>query len=390
MTIQPDSAAPETDGSIFDRIASTIASLSPISNFSANSPERAIVSGISNEFREREHELLSVQLSARIQFAGKTITEDDLRELNINPDPVDLNLLNSFQSDDDLDLLVRRNGISRDPGSFATGEVVFELTADTAVIGSGVPITTAPDNSGDVQRFETTESVSASSGDSQLTVSVQATERGVASNVGVGQLTRLPSPPPFVSGVSNISATSGGEQPETNAELRERFRSAIVGASGGGTTEGLQSGLIRAVDGLDEEDVVVDESASVQPGFEVIVDGGASDSVVQSEIDRLQPVAIDGRLIRPTDVTVDVTVDVSGQGIQTSDVESAINRFLSELGLGADLIRDQLVAEVITSDSGIKGISSLTVTANGNNISDDRAVAARESIKAGTITVTVV
>jgi uncharacterized phage protein gp47/JayE len=333
---------------------------------------------------------LSVQLSARIQFAGKEITNDDLRELNIDPDPVDLDLLNSFQSDADLDLLVRRNGITRDPGSFATGEVVFQLTTDTAVIEQGIPVTTAPDGSGEVRRFETSESVSASNGDTQLTVSVQATERGTASNVGVGQLTRLPSPPPFVSSVSNTTAITGGEEPETNAELRERFRDAIVGSSGGGTTAGVQNGLVEAIDGLDEKDVIIDESASVQPGFQVIVDGGASDSTVQSEIDRLQPVAIDGRLIRPTDVTVDVTVDVTGQGVQTADVKTAINRFLSGLGLGADLIRDQLIAEIITSDSEIKGIATLTVTVNGNTVPDDRAVAARESITAGTISVTVV
>jgi uncharacterized phage protein gp47/JayE len=388
MTIQPDSAAPETDGSIFDRIASTIANLSPISNFSENSPERAIVSGVSDELREIQHELLSVQLSARIQFAGKTITEDDLRELNIDPEPVDLDLVNSFQSDSDLDLLVRRNGISRDPGSFATGEVVFQLTADTAVIEQGVPITTAPDGRGEVQRFETTESVSASSGDTQLTVSVQATERGTASNVGIGQLTRLPSPPPFVSSVSNTTPTSGGEQPETNAELRERFRTAIVGSSGGGTTQGVRNGLVESIDGLDDEDVIIDESVS--SGFEVIVDGGASDSVVQSEIDRLQPVAVDGQLVRPTDVQVDVTVDVTGQDIQTADVETAITRFLAALGLGEDLIRDQLVAEIIGSDSGIRGISNLSVDANRVSISDDLAVNNRGVIVARQISASVV
>jgi hypothetical protein len=58
--------------------------------------------------------------------------------------------------------------------------------------------------------------------------------------------------------------------------------------------------------------------------------------------------------------------------------------------LGADLIRDQLIAEIITSDSEIRGISTLTVTANGSTVSDDRTVAARESATAGTISVTVV
>jgi hypothetical protein len=493
MTIQPDSADPETTGSIFDRLASTIANLSPISNFSANSPERAIVGGISDELRERQHELLSVQLSARAQFAGKEIDEDDLRELDVDPEPVDLDLLNSFQSDQDLDLLVRRNGISRDPGSFATGEVVFQITADTAVIDTGVPVTTEPDGSGEVRRFETTESVSASAGDTQLTVAVEATERGTQSNVGVGQLTRLPSPPPFVSSVSNTTATSGGEDEETNAELRERFRQGIVGSSGGGTTSGVKSGLIEAVDGLDQGDVIIDEAEAldtdtttnaevigadlsttgtvveltdtaddevygfdiitssstadfvieargnkvgffqldsflatdfVSSGFEapevvdvrirntstasgtvdailgaggeqtisfdVIVNGGASDAVIRDEINRLQPVAVDGQLIRPSTVTVDVSVDLTGTNIQTGDVETAINQFISGLGLGTDLIRDQLISEIVRSDTGIRGLDALTVTADGLTVSDDLVVDSRESPEPGTITVTVV
>jgi hypothetical protein len=76
--------------------------------------------------------------------------------------------------------------------------------------------------------------------------------------------------------------------------------------------------------------------------------------------------------------------------VQTGDVEAAINQFLSELGLGIDVVRDQLISEIITADVGIRGIDSLTVTANGSTVSDDRAIGARESAQPGSITVTVV
>ncbi len=144
MTFEPDLADPETDGSIFDRIASTIASLSPITNFSVNSPERALISGVSDELRERQHELLSVQLSARVDFAGRTLTQSDLESLNVDASKVNLELLNSFQADSDLDAVAARNGISRDPGSFASGDVVFQITSDAAVIPEGTEVTTDP------------------------------------------------------------------------------------------------------------------------------------------------------------------------------------------------------------------------------------------------------
>jgi hypothetical protein len=393
MTFQPEPADPDTSGSLFEQIASTIAALSPISNFSVNSPERALVAAVSDEFRDRQHELLSVQLSSRVRFAGKTLDEQDLTELGLDTSVIDLELLNSFQENSDLDALAARNGLSRDPGSFAEGEVVFQLTSDAAVIPVGTLVTTQPDGDGDVISFETTTEAAAQSGDTQLTVPVEAVSRGQAGNVGNGALTRLPAPPPLVGGdpaVNNPQATTGGEDPESNAELRERTRRALIGTGGGGTTEGVETGLVEAFDGLDLEDVLVDESASVQPGFDVVVSGGPSDADLEAEIGALQPVAINGRLIRPTGVTIDVTADVTGTDINTQLVEDAVVAFLGSLGLGADVIRDQIIATIITADESIVGIDSLTLEANGATFSGDRAIGARENPVPGTVTVTVI
>ncbi|AFH21895.1 hypothetical protein OSG_eHP12_00100 [environmental Halophage eHP-12] len=393
MTFEPDLADPETDGSIFDRIASTIASLSPITNFSVNSPERALISGVSDELRERQHELLSVQLSARVNFAGRTLSESDLESLNVDASKVNLQLLNSFQADSDLDAVAARNGITRDPGSFASGSVTFQITSDAAVIPEGTEVTTDPVGADDPIRFATTAEVAADSGDTQLTAPIEAVERGRAGNVGSGAITRIPSPPPLVGGdpaVTNPAATTGGENEESNAELRERTRNALVGSAGGGTTEGVESGLVEAFDGLDLEDVLIDESASVQPGFEVVVDGGPSDAVLKDEIDVLQPVAIEGTLVRPTDVTIDVTASVTGTGIDTTAIEDSVVDLISGLGLGGDVVRDQLIVAIMTADDGITGIDSLSTSANGTSFSGDKTIGPRESPEPGTVSVTVV
>lgn len=390
MTFQPELSDPETDGSIFDQIASKIADLSPITNFSVNSPERALISGFSDELRERQHELLSVQLSSRIRFAGKTITESHLQDLGVDPNRVNIQLLNSFQEDSDLDAVAARNGITRDPGSFATGDVVFQLTSDAAVIPAGTAVTTDPVGDAEPVRFETTEEASASAGDTELAVPVQAVERGREGNVGSGSITRLPSPPPLIGGdpaVNNPSATTGGENQESNSELRNRARRALVGSAGGGTTEGIESGLVEAFDGLDLNDVQIDES--VASGFDVVVDGGPSDSDLAAEIDRLQPVAIDGKLIRPTSLTTDIDATVTGTDIDTTAVSESLRQTVSQLGLGSDIIRDQIIADIITADQNIIGIDSLTVTVNGTVVSGDRAVAARESPEPGSIVINV-
>jgi hypothetical protein len=101
-------------------------------------------------------------------------------------------------------------------------------------------------------------------------------------------------------------------------------------------------------------------------------------------------VAIEGRLVRPSDVTVDVSVVVTGTDIDTTSVEDALIDLLAGLGLGDDVIRDQIIATAITADDDIVGIDTLTTSDSNGTFSADRAIGARENPVAGSISVTVV
>lgn len=369
MTLQP-----EQQSTIFERIKSAIASASSLTAFTTNSPERAITDdGFSAEMRERQHEALYVQLATRIDYAGKgtddsekPITEDDLESLGLaNPSYVNLDLLNSYMSKEDLDEFVKRNGVTRDPGSFSTGEVRFQTVDDTTTIPKGTEVTTELDSDGDALSFFTTKEVTTSSGSTFVDAPVESAERGAEYNVGSGSLVRLPSPPPGVTGdppVNNPNATTGGENEETNAELRARAKDFLFATSGGGTKEGVEGGLIGRFDGLDEGDVIVDEfPASTPPYADVIIDGGPSDADAKAAIDDLRPVAIDHNLVRPTRKTMNVRADVEGTDIDTSTVNDAITEFLSDLGIGDDLFRDQLIQAVMNADLDVDSIASLEV-----------------------------
>lgn len=361
MTLQP-----EDQDTIFDRIRSAIASASEITNFSPNSPETALTDdGFAAEMREREHEALAVQLSARIDYAGKTITTEDLEDLDVDPEKVDLDLLNSFQSDTDLEELAKRNGVFRDPGSFATGTVTFTTTSDAVTIPKGTTVTTEPDEDGDDLAFQTTEEVTPDTGKTTVDAPVQAVNRGTEYNVGSGTLTSLPSPPPGVTGdppVTNDQATTGGEDEETNAELRARAKSFLITTSGGGTKGGLEGAIVSEFAGLEDGDVIVDEFPNNDPVYaDVIIDGGPSDSDAGDAIDKYRPVAITHNLVRPTKVTLDVTATVTGTDVETAEVEADLNDYLTELGIGDDVVRDQIVATTMTADSDVEGIDSLTV-----------------------------
>jgi uncharacterized phage protein gp47/JayE len=385
MTVEPD-----TENTIFTRIRDAIAAASRITNFSRNSPERAFGEAFAASLRERQHEVLSTQLSTRLEFAGAEITEVDLQDLGLDPEKIDLELLNSFQEQQDLDEVAARNSVERDPGNAATGTVTFETSTDSVVVPAGTRVTTEPDAEGDVIAFETDSDVSPAANSTTVDADVTATERGLETNVAAGALTQLPAPPSGVISAINNSATTGGIDEESDEDLRERARLAIVGEAGGGTTEGVENGIVERFDGVELSDVVIDEQpAASPPTFDVVVDGGPSDAEIEDAIEDLRPVAIQGTLVRPTEVTIDVTATVSGTDIDTDRTETAIRELIETLGIGGDVIRDQLIAEIMTSDDQITGISSLSTTADGTPFSDDQSIGPKQKSVAGSITVNV-
>ncbi|MDY6780071.1 MAG: baseplate J/gp47 family protein [Halobacteria archaeon] len=366
---------PETQDAIYKRIRDAIASASAITNWSPNSPEKAITDdGFAAEQRERQHEELAVQLSSYIDYAGKgtdeseePINENDLDDLEVaDPEAVDLDLLNSYIERNDLDQLVKRYSIFRDPGAFAEGSVTFQTSSEEVVIPDGTTVGTQPDADGDFLAFVTTKEVVSSEGSTSVDAPIQATERGTAFNVGSGTITYLPESVPGVGGdppVNNANATTGGEAEETNAELRARAKEQLVGTSGGGTLQGVENGLVAAFAGLDQEDVKIVEYPNQDPvTFDYVVDGGPTDSDLRNKIDDLRPVAIEGTLVRPTQVTLDLDVDVKGTDVDTASVEQDLREYVNGLGLGDEYVLDKVVQITMNADAGIDSIESITTT----------------------------
>lgn len=364
---------PDTQQNIYERIRDAIAAASNITNFSPNSPEKAITDeGFSAEMRERQHEELAVQLSTYIDYAGKEITEQDLDDLGIDTENVDLDLLNSFIEDSDLDKLVKRYSIFRDPGAFATGTVTFQTSSEEVVIPDGTEVGTQPDADGDYLSFFTTKEVVSAQGSTSVDAPIQAANRGTVYNVGSGTITYLPESVPGVGGdppVNNANATTGGEDEETNSELRQRAKEQLVGTSGGGTLQGVENGLVAAFAGLDEENVEIVEYPNQDPvTFDYVVDGGPSDQELRNEMDTLRPVAIEGALVRPTQVTIDLSIDVKGKSIDTVAVEEDLRSYINNLGLGDKYIVDKVIQTTMNADDGIDSISTLTTTIKDETI----------------------
>lgn len=158
-----------------------------------------------------------------------------------------VSLINSGEfTDADLDALVFNESLTRIQGARATGTVTFSTTqVDTQgpdlVVQRGFPIATIPDSSTNTAvTYVTSESktlpmATASSffnldtNKFELEVAVIAVIEGSAGRVGTGRINRPLRPLVGFTEVSNTTATDGGRDAETNAELIDRYLLAILG-----------------------------------------------------------------------------------------------------------------------------------------------------------------
>lgn len=394
---------PETQQEIFESLKSRMLGRSMgLTHFRERSVNHTVAyHGYAGYFSKYEHCLLAVQLGGRIETAGGPVDEDDLIQQGVPPERVDLPFLNSKMDDEDLDALAARDGITRDPGDHAEGEVLFLTVSDDVTIPAGVRVATGQDRFGrdsdpDRREYITTEEVSPEPGTSGVTAPVEAVEIGPAYNIGAGTITAVLSTGAETGGirdVTNQTPIAGGEAPETNDELRERVKNNISQMSGGGTADGIKGGLVDLVDGLEEDDIFIDEIFNPPSGgnyVEVIVDGG-DERVVRELVESqqgLRPTGIEHIMRRPTMYYVDVRTTVTGAPVNVDRVESEISRYFSERGVGEDINRAKLTQIVMNADDDIDNIVSLELeTDETGPIEGDFVVENDERAHAGAIEV---
>lgn len=119
-----------------------------------------------------------------------------------------------------LDRGVAEMGLTRTSASFAIGEVTLNGTAGS-VIASGTLLATASGT-----RFQTTEAVVIGTGGS-VSAPIQAVVAGLDGNVAAGTITVIPVSVSGLASVTNAAATKGGEDEETDDDLRTRYFSEI-------------------------------------------------------------------------------------------------------------------------------------------------------------------
>ncbi len=135
------------------------------------------------------------------------------------------------------------------PGSHAEGTVTF-FTDGPAATDIEIPAHTriAAISKTSTLYFETTEDVTLQAGSTQVAAPARAVATGSAYNVAARTITYIPAPIPGIVGVTNYFAFAGGEDEETDDELRARYIYTIKTA--GKATPSLISQNLDALSGI--------------------------------------------------------------------------------------------------------------------------------------------
>ncbi len=351
---------PRTQDQIYNSLrASLSGKIAKLRNFTERSFNYVWTQAFSREVQELEAKAVVAELAGWIDYTGKDLTEDDLEDLGIDG-LVEADQLNEFMKDEYLDEYIKIVGITRFEGARATANVTIRTQSEGTVIPKGTVFTTEFDENGEVLKFETTEQAETSDGATSVTdVPIRALEVGIEHNVPAGTIVRMADPPIGVKGVENPNSTTGGEERESNEELRARAKQAVQTSSLGGTTDGIKGFLRQNVEGVGEGDVIIDEFTDVQPPFvDVIVDSGL-DTDVSDAIETSRPTGIRHNLIRPQIIQLGFDMDLLGQDIGTTTVEDDLNEFLLDLGISDNFYEDILIREVMRSDDDILNIDNI-------------------------------
>lgn len=353
----------QTKQQIYESLRSGLTGrITKLTNFTDRSFNYVWTRAFSEEIRELQELALVSELAGFIDYTGGPVTEDDLEDIGV-ADRISAERVNELMEDDYLDEYVKIVGVTRNEGSVATGTVTFSTQSAKTVIPAGTRVTTAPEANGTTTDFLTTEQVDTSAGETQASnVPIESVGVGDEFNVPAGSITRISNPPVGVTGVENPESTTGGENIESNDSLRERAKSAVGGASEGGTVEGIKAYIRNNVDGVQQSDIIIDEFFNEQPPFvDVIVDGGLDDEV-SAAIEFSRPAGIRHDLVRPQVIQIGANIDLLGTDINTTTVENRMETFLLELGIGEQFYEDQFIREIMQADDDIINIDFLDTT----------------------------
>ncbi|AQU86388.1 hypothetical protein B0W47_01750 [Komagataeibacter nataicola] len=303
----------------------------------------------------------------------------------------------------DADSFVQDFGLTRLPGTAATGTVTFTSfspASQSATVAVGATVRTASSLVFSVVQDETNPAWSTSAGayvrpagTASITVPVQCATTGATGNVAAGAICLLGTAISGIDTVTNTTALTNGSDGETDAALRTRFVSYINSRS-----KATVSAIENAVTDVSADLIYqvlenVDTSGAFLPGNVVVfVDDGSgdvSDSVIDqvyAAVDDVRPAAVSIQVVRPNvvrpPVTMTVTVGATGDltTVQAT-ISTNIATYLNSLAIGASASYSRLIQIAYAASTSVTNVTDVTLS--GGTV--DLAAITGTAYRAGTV-----
>ncbi|MBS1092166.1 baseplate J/gp47 family protein [Gluconobacter sp. Dm-74] len=295
----------------------------------------------------------------------------------------------STSTGSDCDSFVYDFGMSRLPGTAATGVVTFTsflASEQSAVVPPGVIVRTVGGISFAVTQDQTLPTWSASAGGyvraagvATLSVPVACQEVGATGNVSVGAICLMGTAVAGLDTVTNGAPFLNGSDQETDSQLRARFplwlaaKASASRAAVGNAIANVQTDLSYSLrDGLDT-------GGNARSGyFTAVVNDGSgvpSDQLlsnVYDAIDSVRALGVGFAVQAPQDLTLNVSMDVivpSSVPVQqaVSAIQSAVSKDIASTTVGDGYPYSRL-SYLAYAGAGVTVTSVLNVRLNGGQI----------------------
>ena len=293
-------------------------------------------------------------------------------------------------SDEYLDYIAKQRGLERKKALKAQGEIIFSISqpVDHNII---IPLGTvvATDDSSPI-RFSTTEEGEITAGNTLVSVYAEAINAGRAGNIKKDKATVGVSVPTEIGTVSNPYAFTGGENEETDSELRERIRSTFINQSNG-TNKAYYEKLALTVEGIAKASAVARVRGSGTVNLYVCSSDGDADSTaiakLQSIVNKERELNVDVRVYNAVAVSYDIIVTITAKnGYSETEVtnacKTAFEKYINSIPIGGKFYLSALGKALIETDC----VENYEYDTGMQN----KTLSSSQRFKAGTAEITVV
>ena len=262
----------------------------------------------------------------------------------------------------------------RKDGTKATVNVIFSRAGSSGEVTA--PIGTAVKTSSGITFVTTALATIPNAASDSNAVEAEAEEIGPSYNVLANTITTIVDDIDDIETVDNALAATGGVAAETDFQYKQRFQNYIEGL-GKANIAGLIAGAL-SVDGITSASVLEYFPPSSNVNARLYIDDGSVDGVSVTQVSDMQDLIDgDGSESSPGYRAAGVNVIVAAPGILTqgvtltatvllgvdtdqaeTDINSALTTYINNLGIGSDIIYNELIAAVM----GVYGVTDCDIT----------------------------